>query len=333
MPGVPAQAFVVVAPGLMARDGADGDPPPVLASMPRRARRIDVDRVGIHAIVAGLLPGAGSATVAETCMRSEGDGDTRGPVLRADPVHLSPDRDSLVLTTADALAVSDDEAARLAETVNARCRDDGLVLKVAHAERWYLRVDDTSGCDAPAPEAVGVGATFESALPTGTPGRRWRAMLNELQMLLHEHPVNESREREGNRAINSVWLWGATPCGEPPDGVTAWSDHPLVRGAWTGTKSACVPMPDAASGWMGNYAGGPGLVATDRLQRSLARRDADAWREQRASLLSAWIEPLCALLRRRDIPSLAVFADDGAVWALESPRRFWSLPWRRRSRP
>jgi len=38
---------------------------------------------------------------------------------------------------------------------------------------------------------------------------KWRRLQNELQMLLHDHPVNAAREARGELAINGIWFWGA----------------------------------------------------------------------------------------------------------------------------
>src|SRR2546430_884920 len=37
---------------------------------------------------------------------------------------------------------------------------------------------------------------------------RFHALMNEAQMLLHEHPVNAEREARGLPALNSIWFWG-----------------------------------------------------------------------------------------------------------------------------
>src|SRR5690606_4093503 len=39
-------------------------------------------------------------------------------------------------------------------------------------------------------------------------GRPWRRLVNELQMLWFDHPVNQAREARGLRPVNSVWLYG-----------------------------------------------------------------------------------------------------------------------------
>jgi hypothetical protein len=38
--------------------------------------------------------------------------------------------------------------------------------------------------------------------------REWRRLLNEIQMVWHEHPVNLARAERGEVPINSLWLFG-----------------------------------------------------------------------------------------------------------------------------
>jgi hypothetical protein len=57
------------------------------------------------------------------------------------------------------------------------------------------------------PEA-GIGRNLRELLPGGRDAARVRALVNELQMLLHEHPVNERRASRGAPTMNSLWLWG-----------------------------------------------------------------------------------------------------------------------------
>jgi hypothetical protein len=58
--------------------------------------------------------------------------------------------------------------------------------------------------------------------------------VNEIQMLLHEHPVNAARLERRQPAINSVWLWGigslgkVLPAGLPP----LYTDDAWLAGLW-----------------------------------------------------------------------------------------------------
>ena len=49
---------------------------------------------------------------------------------------------------------------------------------------------------------------LEGAMPTGPDARALRRLMAELQMLLHEHPVNQRRARAGAPEVNAIWLHG-----------------------------------------------------------------------------------------------------------------------------
>jgi hypothetical protein len=61
-----------------------------------------------------------------------------------------------------------------------------------------------------------------------------RSLVNELQMLLHEHPVNEGRAARGLPPVNSVWLWGIGAARDPLVRVRGelLSDDAWLAGLW-----------------------------------------------------------------------------------------------------
>ena len=57
----------------------------------------------------------------------------------------------------------------------------------------------------------------------------WYRLVNEFQMFMYQHPINQRRQLEGRLAINSLWVWGA---GERPalDLQPLWyCDDPLLN--------------------------------------------------------------------------------------------------------
>jgi hypothetical protein len=44
----------------------------------------------------------------------------------------------------------------------------------------------------------------------------WYRLLNEIQMFLYQHPVNQQRIERGQATINSLWCWGADPRPDAP---------------------------------------------------------------------------------------------------------------------
>ncbi len=102
--------------------------------------------------------------------------------------------------------------------------DAGFLLDAPTPSRWYLRLSPDAKLPDFAPPDVAIGDDLFEHLPAGESGRRWRALLTEAQVLLHQHPWNEGRVASGKPAINSLWFWGG---GVLPHAVT--SPHRQVR--------------------------------------------------------------------------------------------------------
>ncbi|MGH8413537.1 MAG: hypothetical protein ACRESX_02285 [Gammaproteobacteria bacterium] len=125
----------------------------------------------------------------------------------ADPVHLAPDRDQLVMLPLSVMQVQMAEAVVLAATFNHMYEAEGYRLETPKSGRWYLRCPAVLNCITH--ESVKVaGQTVFDFMPSGEHGARLRQLMNEVQMLFFEHPVNQAREVAGKPAINSLWLWG-----------------------------------------------------------------------------------------------------------------------------
>ena len=121
---------------------------------------------------------------------------------RADPVHLRVMRDHALLLPGAALSLSPAEADALREALN-RHFAARLALHDAGGQRWIARLEGELESHEISPlEAQG------REIEIGAQGARAAALLNEAQMLLHAHPVNEAREARGEPQLNSLWLWG-----------------------------------------------------------------------------------------------------------------------------
>lgn len=128
--------------------------------------------------------------------------------LRADPVHVRPDLGGARLLAWGNLGLSGAEAEALLEPLCSLFGDAGLPISAGAGERWYLQVAP----DAPLPEfsspEAGLGDDLIRHLPAGPHARRWRTLLSEAQVLLHNHPVNARRQAAGQLPANSLWFWG-----------------------------------------------------------------------------------------------------------------------------
>lgn len=132
-----------------------------------------------------------------------------GSVLRADPVHFYADRDRLhAVATAVSLDITLEENASILHTIREHFNDRGWMIQQFHAPHWYVVTPNEVRMHC-ATLAQLRRADVMQALPQGPDGAYWRSVVNELQMLLNDHPVNVQRQAQGKLAINSFWLWGA----------------------------------------------------------------------------------------------------------------------------
>lgn len=85
------------------------------------------------------------------------------------------------------------------------------------------------------------GSDLRSCQPRGAAAARWRALQGEIEMWLHEHPVNRLRARAGQPPVTTLWLWGgaatadaaaASSAPAPVQGVGGTDPVLVGFGAW-----------------------------------------------------------------------------------------------------
>jgi hypothetical protein len=249
---------------------------------------------------------------------------------RADPVHMRVMRDRLILVPGHALGVRGDEAATLCEALNEHFAGRFAVHPVEPL-RWCASLAEDVGFEADCPLDA-AGRDVDLALPAarGTPHR----LLNEAQMLLHGHPVNEAREARGEPAINSLWLWGA---GRKPRAAqsrfqSVSGSEPLALGLARLAGARVRQVPISATAWLEQSPeDGRHLVVLDALRAPLALGEAAQYREALAALERDWFVTLLDALRRGRIGMLTIHVPDGPEGrAYETIRgdlrRFWRRP-------
>lgn len=224
--------------------------------------------------------------------------------LRADPVHLRLLRDSMVLVPVTGLRPA--EAEQLVATLN-RHFAGTHEFRSPHPDFWVVRT---------APAALAVLPTQEVAgqhIAEYLPGAPWAALMNEIQMALHEHPVNEAREL----AVNSVWLWGA---GELPQSAAGpWRSvsaaEPLALGLARVAGIRQRALPRTAAAWFAE-------MPEDGRHLVVLEGDAEA-------LEADWFAPLLEALKSGRLGMVSLLVPDAglAVEATRSDlRRFWRRP-------
>jgi len=226
----------------------------------------------------------------------EADGGKAGESywLRADPVHLRVMRDRIVLAGSDALSLSREEADALADAVTRHFGADLSPLPL-HPQRWYLRFPQVPRLTT-TPLSVAVGRDIDPLLPQGPDAMRFRAALNELQMLLHAHPVNQAREARGELPVNSLWLWGGG-CLPAARGIplTIYTGDAEAQALGAFCRARVDASPTHFDAQILETEGG---MLLDGLTLSGQVGDAYGWRESLRELEQDWFVPLRGALRR-----------------------------------
>jgi hypothetical protein len=229
--------------------------------------------------------------------------------LRADPARVAPDMTGArMLAHGDALALTEEDLTQLLPALRPLFGDAGFPLDAPHPSRWYLRVPKDAPLPAFAPVDDVLGDDLFAHLPDGDAGRRWRALLTEAQVTLHNHPWNVRRVAEGKPPVNSLWFWGG---GVLPD---------VVRTSFRQIKGNEVLLRALASA--------AGVAPT-----SAESEEVDALIDLRQLrnldlLCRDALLPLLAALGKRELDSLTLDFEDGAIFILRRDQRwrFWRRP-------
>lgn len=225
----------------------------------------------------------------------EADGGVAGDAywLRADPVHLRVMRDRIVLASSSVLSLAREEAAALAATIAQHFGTD-LNPQPLHPDRWYLQFQEAPRLTT-TPLSAAVGRDIDPLLPQGVDALRFRTQFNELQMLLHEHPVNQARELRGALPVNSLWLWGGghrpVPCTAT---VPLYTRDAEARSLGAFCHARVKEFPARLDKALLEA---EGIVLLDALTNPGQVGDAFGWREALRALEQDWFEPLLGALR------------------------------------
>jgi hypothetical protein len=243
---------------------------------------------------------------------------------RADPVHLRLLRDRAVVMPGEAMEISQEEADGLAAALNRHFAGTAQ-FHTLDSRRWTVRLDtEKSFLEIPALEAAGRDAAARGS----------EALLTEIQMLLHAHPVNEAREARGEPAVNSLWLWGGGQAPGAAHGpwrsVAAADPSALGLARLAGMRR--IALPPSAAAWLERLPeDGRHLVLLDTLRAPAALEQPAEHAAGVEALERGWFAPLLAALRAQRIGMLTVRVPDAAPGAgFETVRgdlrRFWRRP-------
>jgi hypothetical protein len=131
--------------------------------------------------------------------------------LHAQPVHLAAGLNEVTLVPLRGeLGLSADEFAAIAPTLREHLADTKVRFHQTRANQWLIGSQDEWKVRTVATEFA-INTDWNTALPQGEDAGQIRRLMTEMQMLLHDHPINQRRTSRGIPTVNSLWFWGNGP--------------------------------------------------------------------------------------------------------------------------
>lgn len=235
----------------------------------------------------------------------------QGYWLRADPVTLQTGLSQVHLIGNAHLQLDDTEVTELVNELNQFLESDHLRLFAPQKTAWYLQsIADPEINTFPLAEVI--GKAIYDYLPQGKKGNYWRTLLTEIQMLLHQSPVNQQRKNRGEPLISSVWLWGNGKLPEKTE-VSRWQKvfaaDVLMQGLAMLTNTSYLPAHDFNACFAAMQQPGEYLLSINFL--------ADQFEMQ-------WFAPLLKKLQARQLAKVILILD-GKKYVIDSAkmRKWW----------
>ena len=202
---------------------------------------------------------------------------------------------------------------------------------------WRLLPLEAGGFLAIAPSTMEVrtvdparrlGSDIGDALPSGRDAAALRRLGTEIEMWLHDHPVNAERAERGQPPITGLWLWGG---GAPAHGMTAsatvdaaFGSDAYLAGLWRLCGARMQPLPQQFEELLG-YAAPRAVLVLETTRWCV---DENPWSlgAAVAGIDRQWITPAVDALRRGEMERVSIVANDRHLFVR---RRDFVKRWRR----
>jgi hypothetical protein len=203
-----------------------------------------------------------------------------------------------------------DESAALLATLNAHFAGDGIAFVAPRPDAWFVRTDTAPDLTSTSLD-IAQGRTLRALLPTGHDAGTWRRWQNEIQMLLHEHPVNAARENRGAAVANSVWFAaGGTLPARGDASIRTYANGGIATALAHHAHAPAKAMPDNLRAAMAGVERAAMLVVAFATLPDLATLDRN------------WLDPAWTALSRGGVDTVTIIGsgDDGAaIWNAKRP--------------
>ncbi len=236
--------------------------------------------------------------------------------LRVQPIHFVAGLDRITTVVLRGVGrMTATERSSLDPVFAQHLQSTELELHAANDE-WLLRSSAPLRLQTVTPEFAAANPSAD-ILPRGADAGPIRRLMTEMQMLLHEHPVNGRRQTRGAPAINAVWVHGEGILSDVSSVSlpAGYGEDPFLRGIYRLHDQTVGAKPADAKALLAQSRG-PTVAVIDA-------RDLDVLETQ-------WLAPLARALLSGAISKLTLLLDE---WQVSVGRTDLFKLWRRERRP
>jgi len=284
----------------------------------------------VHLLAAiGLRSHAKTLASAPVCLAAEPLG---GFWLRAEPIHFAAGMTRIdAVTLKGPTALSSEDRDELSVALRDHLQASGLQWD---ARRWLLGYPRALDVQTREPNLT---TELQNAMPSGADAKEVRRVMTELQMVLHEHPVNVRRAHAGLPAANAVWVWGGgSVIAERRNSTSSliFGTDPFSPGAEQiatdpFSSSARIFATDPFSLGLAYLTGTQAITPENPEQVLGDTNSVDSAvvldLKENTNLLEVWLRPLQTALAKGRLNALSIAIDR---WTIELTRAsFWRV-WR-----
>ena len=195
------------------------------------------------------------------------------------PCHWQIGMDQVVMADPEHLRLSDDESQQLLQAMQPFLQEDGLQVTWHSALLWHAQGPLLADLPTASLDRV-IGQNVKDWMPQHHAARPLQRLQSEMQMLLYNHPVNDSRDARRQHTVNAFWLHGA---GSLPAGMPATSQ----------------PTPES-------------VIVSDTLRSSALHGDVQTWRQAWQQLDATAVADLLQHLQAKGQGTLSLCSEHAA---------------------
>jgi hypothetical protein len=243
-----------------------------------------------------------------------------GWIAAADPVHIEAGLDHLRLHCLWPDEWQDRELRVLFDELQTALADDDTLGFVCIGACGYLRGDTPMPTALLSPASMN-GRDLRDSLPADPTATNYHRLLSEIQMSLHNSPINQQRAEQGKRAINSLWIWGGGTVSpeQSRDVPPLFADDAVFRGYW---HSCCGATHD----WQGDL---DNCIEQSPRGFVAVTPDAAESAEEHEESLNKYLHDLRRILKNSELRQLHLVFRNGLTASMR-PRQIMRF-WRRNS--